>query len=291
MVAIASFILFGSKAYAQQPVVDTLPGQDTSVVTSTIVPAQDSIVPVQQAISHPQDSAIYYRLNKKFFVSIWDDAKYTVTRPLHWDKKDVTKFTVILGLTTALAASDYEIKQFFITHRANAYTSVVRQVEPFGNAYGPYLVGGMYLAGVIAKDRRLESAGLMAAKSLVISTAIYATIKSVVRRGRPSYFDSPFNFNAPGSNDKRFTSFPSGHSNTIMTVATAIAESYGKDHKWVPWVCYGIAGLTGISRLYDNRHWSSDVLIGMSLGHFVTKSVFRHHREQEKKRALQLKLM
>ncbi|HWV68854.1 phosphatase PAP2 family protein [Chitinophaga sp.] len=236
------------------------------------------------------DTLVRYRINGVYLGSIWQDLKYTVARPAHWQKKDYIRLGVVAGVTGVLLAGDYGTKQFFVRHQSNFVTSVTDQIEPFGNAYSPYIVAGMYVAGVIIKDRNLEHGGLMAAKSLIISTAIYATLKSIVRRGRPTYYDSPFSFNAPFSKDKHHTSFPSGHSLTVMTVATAFAELYGKDHPWVPWVSYGIAGLTGATRLYENRHWSSDVWVGLALGHFVTKSVFRHHRELEHKKALQLRM-
>ncbi|MBO9727275.1 MAG: phosphatase PAP2 family protein [Chitinophaga sp.] len=250
----------------------------------------DSTAVTDSVVTHIQatDTLIRYRINGAYLGSIWQDLKYTVARPAHWEKRDYIRLGVITGATGILLGSDYGIKQFFIHHQSNFVTSVTDQIEPFGNAYSPYLVAGMYVAGVIAHDRNLEHGGLMAAKSLIISTVIYATIKSIVRRGRPTYYDSPFTFEPPFSKDKQHTSFPSGHSLTVMTVATAMAELYGKDHPWVPWVAYSIAGLTGITRLYENRHWSSDVLIGLSLGHFVTKSIFRHHRELEHKKAMQL---
>ncbi|SHK97819.1 PAP2 superfamily protein [Chitinophaga jiangningensis] len=272
-------LLAGTGLYAQE---DTTRARPDSLPVAI---AADTIRPITAA-----DTTILYRINGKYFKSIWDDTKYTVTRPLHWEKKNFVQAGAIVGLTGVLLASDYGIKQFFVHNQSTFWTSVTDQIEPFGNAYAPYIVAGMYVAGVVTHDRKLESGSLMAAKSLVISTAIYTVIKSVVRRGRPTYYDSPFNFAPPLSGDKQHTSFPSGHSNTVMTVATAIAELYGKDHPWVPWVAYGIAGLTGVTRMYENRHWSSDVLIGMSLGHFVTKSVFRHHRELEHKKAMQLML-
>jgi len=253
--------------------------------SSITIAADSTIHPVKAT-----DTLIRYRINGVYLGSIWQDLKYTVSRPAHWEKRDYIRLGVVTGVTGILLAGDYGVKQFFVHHQSNFMTSVTDQIEPFGNAYSPYLVAGMYVAGVITHDRNLEHGGLMAAKSLIISTAIYATIKSIVRRGRPTYYDSPFNFDPPFSKDKQkqHTSFPSGHSLTVMTVATAMAELYGKDHPWVPWVAYGLAGLTGATRLYENRHWSSDVWIGMALGHFVTKSIFRHHRELEHKKAMKL---
>ena len=232
------------------------------------------------------DTAISYRINRVYLKSLWTDLKYTVSRPAHWQHRDFVRLGIVVGTAGALLSVDYEVKMFMLRNHTTTMTHITNQVEPFGNAYSPYIVGGMYVAGVIAGDRKLENAGLMSAKSLLISTLIYTTTKSIVRRGRPTYFDSPVDFNRPFTMDKQHTSFPSGHMNTVTTVATALAEIYGPAHPWVPWVTYSVAIMTGATRLYQIRHWSSDVWVGASLGYFVTKSIFRHQREMEHKKAL-----
>jgi len=229
------------------------------------------------------DTVIRYRINGRYLGSMWQDLKYTVARPAHWQQKQWIQFGAVTTATGLLLVGDYEIKQFFNHNHASVLSQVSRRVEPFGNAYSPYLIAGLYVTSLITKNRELEHASLMTAKSLVIATLLYSVTKSAIRRERPSYTDHPFNIDPPFSGDKQHTSFPSGHTLTVTTVATALSELYGKRYPWVPWVAYGIAGLTGISRLYDTRHWSSDVWVGASLGFFVTKSVFRHHRVQEQK--------
>ncbi|MCK4346267.1 MAG: phosphatase PAP2 family protein [Bacteroidales bacterium] len=42
----------------------------------------------------------------------------------------------------------------------------------------------------------------------------------------------------------------------------------------VPVVAYSIATLTGISRVYENKHWSSDVLIGAVFGYAMGKLIY-----------------
>ena len=106
----------------------------------------------------PSDTIIQYRINGKYLHSLWSDLKYEVSRPAHWHGKDFTRLGIVVGGAGILAASDYSIKQVFIHNSGNFWTSVTNQIEPFGNAYSPYLIGGMYLAGVIAHDRKLESA-------------------------------------------------------------------------------------------------------------------------------------
>jgi membrane-associated phospholipid phosphatase len=54
-----------------------------------------------------------------------------------------------------------------------------------------------------------------------------------------------------------------------------MAKRYGQ-HKWVPWVSYGLAGLISFSRVPDMAHFPSDVFLGAALGYTITRfDVFR----------------
>lgn len=256
--------------------------EDTTKISSTEDIRPDSSKHTLTA----SDTLIRYRLNGTFLLSTWRDMKFIAARPAHWSGKDFKRFGLIVGGAGALMTVDYSLKRVMLANQQNFWTSVTGQIEPFGNAYSPYLVGGMYLASIITHDRKLEHASIMTAKSLVISTIVYVTAKSILRRGRPAYYDTPFSFDPPFTMNKQRTSFPSGHMLTVTSVATSLAEIYGKDHPWVPWVTYSIAGLTGVTRMYQNRHWSSDVWIGASMGYFITKSIYRRHRALEHKKAL-----
>jgi membrane-associated phospholipid phosphatase len=41
---------------------------------------------------------------------------------------------------------------------------------------------------------------------------------------------------------------------------------------------YGGAALIGLSRMYENRHWASDVIMGAAIGTFAGTKVVRYHR-------------
>ena len=42
-----------------------------------------------------------------------------------------------------------------------------------------------------------------------------------------------------------------------------------------------MATLTGLSRIYNNEHWSSDVFVGAALGYFTAKSIARAHADRD----------
>ncbi|MCF3111453.1 phosphatase PAP2 family protein [Niabella sp. CC-SYL272] len=264
-----------------------VPNKDTSNITIEKAVRDSGIRETASATallkdSVEEDSLIRYRLNGAFLKSIFSDATYVVTRPVHWQGRDLRNLGIVMGTAGALLLADKEIKWFAQQNQHPFVNSVANIVEPFGNRYSPYIMAGMYVAGAVIKNRELKNTALLTFKSYAISTSLYLLTKSMIRRNRPAYTDHNLDFYPPFSGDRYHTSFPSGHTLTVMTLATAVSEAYGKQHRWIPWVAYSIAGLTGVSRIYHNRHWSSDVWIGASLGYFVTRSVFKNNRVKKR---------
>ena len=224
-----------------------------------------------------------YRFNGRYLKSYWLDFKEVITGPARWKGKDWKTLGVIAGTGTLLLVfADSEVRSWTLNNQKEALQSATKIVEPFGNRLPPVLITGMYLTGLITGNRKLEHSSLSIARAVIISTGLYTATKSIIRRQRPVRTDDPYLFSWPFSS-VGYTSFPSGHSNTVFAVATAFALEY-KEHKWVPWVVYPIATLTAIARIYENRHWTSDVLVGASFGHFITRAVYRAEEKRKQER-------
>lgn len=63
-----------------------------------------------------------------------------------------------------------------------------------------------------------------------------------------------------------FTSFPSGHTGTAFMGAEIIRREYGKEYPGIAIAGYVVATGVGAMRIYNNRHWASDVLAGAGFG-------------------------
>jgi undecaprenyl-diphosphatase len=98
----------------------------------------------------------------------------------------------------------------------------------------------------------------------------------VVGRERPSKTDDAFILKIAGGD----SSFPSGHTTVAFAAATVFSEQYPSWMVMVP--SYGIASAIGFSRLYANKHWTSDVLAGAILGTSVAHSLRLWHIRSKK---------
>lgn len=63
-----------------------------------------------------------------------------------------------------------------------------------------------------------------------------------------------------------FNSFPSGHTYTAFMGAEILRREYGEEYPGIAIAGYTVATGVGLMRIYNNRHWASDVLAGAGIG-------------------------
>ena len=141
------------------------------------------------------------------------------------------------------------------------------------------LVGsaGIWAFGAITHRRNVADAGLHIGESVVSSAVITGVLKVALGRSRP-YVTADSNSHdlqfMRGRKGGQYQSLPSGHATAAFAFAAALAaESPGK--RWVAPVAYGAATLVALARMYDDRHWASDVLLGAGIGIASGKATVR----------------
>lgn len=155
---------------------------------------------------------------------------------------------------------------------------------------GAFLIGGtMYTVGRVSKQRDLADLGLHGTEALVVGAGTAFLLKGAFGRARP-YVKPPTDSTGFDANNWRFgrgyrraeyRSFPSGHTVAAFAAAAAVANETSRwwpNAKWVVGpAMYGGAGLVGLSRMYNNRHWASDVMMGAAIGTFAGNKIVRYH--------------
>lgn len=71
-----------------------------------------------------------------------------------------------------------------------------------------------------------------------------------------------------------YTSFPSGHTAEAFASAEFLRQEYKDVSPWYGIAGYAVAATTGYLRLYNNKHWLSDVVAGAGVGIASTKLAY-----------------
>jgi len=96
--------------------------------------------------------------------------------------------------------------------------------------------------------------------SSILAGGIISQTKKITARERPDH--------------SNFRSFPSGHTQTAFVAAEFLHQEYNNQSVWISIGGYSAATFVGIARVYNNRHWVSDVVAGAGIGILSTKIVY-----------------
>jgi membrane-associated phospholipid phosphatase len=163
------------------------------------------------------------------------------------------------------------------TTQANKFANnAAKTFEWFGSS-GAYIIGGsLYVVGWATHHPEIRDLGWHGTEAVIFAQVTTGILKGVLGRARPFATGDtvPRDFKLGGgfSNSDR-TSFPSGHTTTAFAAAAAVtseARRHWPDRWWSTWLLgttmYGGATMVGIARMYHNKHWASDVVMGAAIG-------------------------
>lgn len=184
----------------------------------------------------------------------------------------------VVGLTLAtaglVALDPHDTPYFRRTTSFKAFDNTFSGTNTaLAMAIGPL---SFYAVGLTRHDRYAQQTSLLAGEAVADAEILTLVMKDIDRRLRPS--DIPHGdfahtwFKSRGPLISGAGSFPSGHAIAAFSIATVFANRYHQ-HRWVPWLAYGLAGLVGFSRVPPQAHFPSDVFAGAVLGYAISHYV------------------
>lgn len=208
-----------------------------------------------------------------------DDAGFVVGAPFHFDETDWITTGIIAGATATLFLADESVRTFAARQHGNTQDHFMKIGKLYGEWQPAAIVGGgLYLGGLVFNDPYVRVTGRMFVESFILSGLVESLLKTVIGRSRPYTEEGAHRF-------RRFqfhaatTALPSGHATVAFAMSTVLAERI--DNGWAAAGLYGVAGLTAVSRVYDDDHWLSDVFLGSVVGIVVAKAVVANNRDSE----------
>jgi len=213
-----------------------------------------------------KDTGIFKTIGNDFRISYYDGL-YTFSSPARFDKYDLIKMEVTLLTTAALMPLDKDIRKEF----SKSHNETKDKIADIGNAYGnlitPVIMGsGIYSYGLFFKDEYVRETGRMIFESILFSGIITTITKSVAGRSRPYTEQGPY-FYKMFTIDEGSLSFPSGHSTVAFAVSSVLANRIKNVYASIG--LYTLSTVTALSRIYSDKHWASDVILGSAIGYFV----------------------
>ncbi len=106
----------------------------------------------------------------------------------------------------------------------------------------------------------LKQRAIAGGMAIAISQIFVQSLKYTTRTERPDH-------------SKR-NSFPSGHTTMAFVGAEMLWQEYHQQSPWIAYAGYAVAAGTGFMRMYNNRHWFSDVIAGAGFGILSTKLAY-----------------
>ncbi len=157
---------------------------------------------------------------------------------------------------------DDDIRQFALQHQN--YDRFFDAINHLGDGtYHILAFGAGYIAGRITRNEKLTEVSTEGLQSFVISGITVITLKSLFGRARPYMNEGPLSFH-PVNFDNDYHSFPSGHTIVAFSAASVISSNFRSPAVYA--ISYSLATGVAMARIYKDRHWFSDVLMGAALG-------------------------
>lgn len=229
-------------------------------------------------------------IEEPFFKALLEDEAEIWTAPLRFSLKDWALAAGISAFTGYLIVNDESIYERF-----KAYQNKNKWVDDMSPVVtllgdGNVSLGAsalFYLSGLILKDKKARDTGKLLLMSLIHSGIVVQLLKHLTGRQRPQAEDGVDRWEGPSGFFKRYKdnrdmfydAFPSGHTITAWSTATVIAHQYNKS-VIIPIISYGLATLSGLSRVTEDTHWLSDVFAGAVLGFAIGKFIYKKRSQK-----------
>jgi membrane-associated phospholipid phosphatase len=212
---------------------------------------------------------------KGFLRNIARDQKDIWTSPAKVRVNDINWLAPMAGLTAGLINADEE----FSSRLSNTGTLFKRSSTASNAGVAAMLAGtgSLYFLGRIRGDDRQRETGILAAEAAVNSMVVVEVLKLASRRERPQDGTGQGRFFKNGS--LLNSSFPSAHAVLAWSAASVLAHEY--PGVLTQTLAYGLATGVSVARVTGKQHFTSDVVVGSSLGWLIGRQAYAAHHQAD----------
>lgn len=192
-----------------------------------------------------------------------------------WWQRDETVLTATWLTATGLAfLADEEIRKGVQRSRSAPLDSLADGAKTLGSPPATLAVGVMlYGWGRLHADVDQAETGKLATQAVLAAEAATMVLKYSAGRERPEAEAGAQSFHPFDFADGYNAALPSAHTAGAFALAAVLARR--AESTWAPSLCYGLATVLGASRIYQDEHWTSDVVLGALIGELAGRWALR----------------
>lgn len=203
------------------------------------------------------------------------------TQPGKWRGRDWLKLGLLTGGTVLVMQIDQPVRNAVMRDNRRHYYSVpIEAGRIWGDWYTPLvLVTGFGLHGWLADKSSSKKIAFETIQAVVYAETITQTMKLVFGRARPYEGKGAFSYKPLTFSDIGFHSFPGGHATEGWAMSTVLSRN--THSRALKILAYAPSVLTFVSRIYQDKHWTSDCVLGAGIGYFVGSWVVNRHESRQ----------
>ncbi|MDX2129674.1 MAG: phosphatase PAP2 family protein [Chloroherpetonaceae bacterium] len=207
----------------------------------------------------------FFRLISNDFSSSSRSFSSLLRSPFGYQKNQFTTVAIIVG---SGIASYFFIDEPLRDWVQGIHTPFLSDAATLGDYYGmpytPLTIGSvLYFAGYANNNAELRLTGRAVLESAIYATFFTSVMKIIFSRSRPFLNEGNEKFSWFEFHDSEW-SFPSGHSAIAFATSSTLSARIGNTYAGI--ALYGLALWTAFNRVYDDKHWFSDTMIGAAIG-------------------------
>jgi membrane-associated phospholipid phosphatase len=177
-----------------------------------------------------------------------------------------------LGLTYGF---DGEIRDILQRNRSRGIDKAADAGALVGDPFLHLGVAALvYGGGILAESPRWKETGEMIGEALILADGATLVLKEASGRGRPIVTAHKGDFRPFGFRSD-YDGLPSMHTASSFAVASVLART--SESLPVAVASYCAAAFVGFSRMNQDKHWASDVLLGAAIGELAGRVVTGQH--------------
>jgi hypothetical protein len=205
-------------------------------------------------LAQQQDTTSNVRLNPIAIKNITDEIKPEKFKAVHFIAP-----VVVMGYGLATVYDHSALKELDLSTKAELredHPKFAYHVDDYIQFAPALAVYGLNLAGIKGRHNLFNASMLYVTSSAIMGLSTHF-VKRAVHRVRPD--------------TSGYNSFPSGHTASAFAAAEFLYQEFKYKSPWIGYAGYFVATATGTLRLYNNKHWFSDVVAGAGFGIASTK--------------------